>query len=116
MVGVAGFEPTTSSSRTVRATRLRYTPTGPRFTGPGDDTKGPGVGRSRQSLAIATLAWWGGSRTGHMITAAATKDAAIRPNTIGRPCASPATPMIDPYRAVQSEPTPNARVKYRANA
>ena len=27
VVGVAGFEPTTSSSRTMRATRLRYTPT-----------------------------------------------------------------------------------------
>ena len=26
VVGVAGFEPTTSSSRTKRATRLRYTP------------------------------------------------------------------------------------------
>jgi hypothetical protein len=26
MVGVAGFEPTTSSSRTKRATKLRYTP------------------------------------------------------------------------------------------
>ncbi len=26
MVGVAGFEPTTSSSRTTRATKLRYTP------------------------------------------------------------------------------------------
>jgi hypothetical protein len=26
VVGVAGFEPTTSSSRTMRATRLRYTP------------------------------------------------------------------------------------------
>jgi hypothetical protein len=25
-VGVAGFEPTTSSSRTTRATKLRYTP------------------------------------------------------------------------------------------
>ncbi len=27
-VGVAGFEPTTSSSRTKRATKLRYTPAG----------------------------------------------------------------------------------------
>ena len=27
MVGAAGFEPTTSSSRTRRATRLRYAPT-----------------------------------------------------------------------------------------
>ena len=26
LVGVAGFEPTTSSSRTTRATKLRYTP------------------------------------------------------------------------------------------
>ena len=26
MVGVAGFEPTTSSSRTKRATKLRHTP------------------------------------------------------------------------------------------
>jgi hypothetical protein len=26
MVGVAGFEPTASSSRTKRATKLRYTP------------------------------------------------------------------------------------------
>jgi hypothetical protein len=26
LVGVAGFEPTTSSSRTKRATKLRYTP------------------------------------------------------------------------------------------
>lgn len=26
MVGVAGFEPTTSASRTRRATKLRYTP------------------------------------------------------------------------------------------
>ncbi len=26
MVGVAGFEPTTSASRTLRATKLRYTP------------------------------------------------------------------------------------------
>src|SRR5690349_879934 len=29
VVGAAGFEPTTSSSRTMRATRLRYAPTGP---------------------------------------------------------------------------------------
>ncbi len=28
-VGVAGFEPTTSSSRTKRATKLRYTPSVP---------------------------------------------------------------------------------------
>ena len=27
MVGVTGFEPATSPSRTVRATKLRYTPT-----------------------------------------------------------------------------------------
>jgi hypothetical protein len=27
MVGVAGFEPTASPSRTVRATKLRHTPT-----------------------------------------------------------------------------------------
>jgi hypothetical protein len=26
LVGVTGFEPTTSSSRTTRATKLRYTP------------------------------------------------------------------------------------------
>ncbi len=26
MVGVTGFEPATSSSRTMRATKLRYTP------------------------------------------------------------------------------------------
>jgi hypothetical protein len=29
LVGVAGFEPTTSSSRTKRATKLRYTPSVP---------------------------------------------------------------------------------------
>ena len=29
MVGVPGFEPGTSSSRTMRATRLRYTPPEP---------------------------------------------------------------------------------------
>ncbi len=29
MVGVPGFEPGTSSSRTMRATRLRYTPPKP---------------------------------------------------------------------------------------
>ena len=29
MVGVAGFEPTTSSSRTKRATKLRHTPVRP---------------------------------------------------------------------------------------
>lgn len=28
MVGVTGFEPATSSSRTTRATKLRYTPIG----------------------------------------------------------------------------------------
>jgi hypothetical protein len=28
LVGVAGFEPTASSSRTKRATKLRYTPSG----------------------------------------------------------------------------------------
>ena len=34
-VGVAGFEPTTSSSRTKRATKLRYTPVEPvESTGP----------------------------------------------------------------------------------
>ncbi len=31
-VGVAGFEPTTSSSRTKRATKLRYTPSVPSNT------------------------------------------------------------------------------------
>ena len=35
LVGVAGFEPTTSSSRTKRATKLRYTPVEPvESTGP----------------------------------------------------------------------------------
>lgn len=29
MVGVTGFEPATSSSRTMRATKLRHTPNGP---------------------------------------------------------------------------------------
>ena len=31
MVGLAGFEPTTSRTPSVRATKLRYSPTFPRF-------------------------------------------------------------------------------------
>jgi hypothetical protein len=34
LVGVAGFEPTTSSSRTKRATKLRYTPSVPSYRSP----------------------------------------------------------------------------------
>lgn len=34
-VGVAGFEPTASSSRTKRATKLRHTPVSRRGLGPG---------------------------------------------------------------------------------
>ena len=45
-------------------------------------------------LAIAVRS--GGSFTGHMITAAAKNEAAISPNTIGRPVASPAASMIAP--------------------
>ena len=40
MVGVAGFEPTTSSSRTKRATKLRHTPVRP-----------PSSSRNRVSIA-----------------------------------------------------------------
>ena len=43
LVGARGFEPPTSSSRTMRATKLRHAPTeGARFTEPADDT--PSVG------------------------------------------------------------------------
>jgi len=38
-------------------------------------------------------------------------DAAINPKTIGSPRLSPAAPMINPYSAVHSEPTPKASVK-----
>jgi hypothetical protein len=38
-VGVAGFEPTTSSSRTKRATGLRYTPIGSLVDPGGKNTK-----------------------------------------------------------------------------
>ena len=42
LVGARGFEPPTSSSRTMRATRLRHAPTeGARCTEPADDSKGP---------------------------------------------------------------------------
>ena len=100
VVGVAGFEPTTSSSRTMRATRLRYTPTGRPLTGPADDTRDR-PGSRAQSLARAGCAWRGGSWTGHMTTAAATKDAAISPKTIGRPVGSPSG--LDD-RAVEGRP------------
>jgi hypothetical protein len=42
LVGARGFEPPTSSSRTMRATKLRHAPTeGARLTEPADDTAGP---------------------------------------------------------------------------
>ena len=47
LVGVAGFEPTTSSSRTKRATKLRYTPPTPAESSPA------AVAR-RKTLRLAT--------------------------------------------------------------
>jgi hypothetical protein len=46
LVGARGFEPPTSSSRTMRATKLRHAPTeGARCTGLADDSKGAPTGR-----------------------------------------------------------------------
>ena len=53
-VGVAGFEPTTSSSRTKRATKLRHTPMKPgQDSGLGgwDETGPPGCVRQRASVS-----------------------------------------------------------------
>src|SRR5664279_2095613 len=60
MVGARGFEPPTSSSRTMRATKLRHAPTeGARSTGPteytaGHATRRPASAPGRASLPDAT--------------------------------------------------------------
>jgi hypothetical protein len=121
MVGAAGFEPTTSSSRTMRATRLRYAPTGGPLQGPRmipqaasetrttcrrprGGSRGSGYARSLGSTGIepSVRRPWprppslAGSRTGHMTTAAIRNDAAMSPKTIGSPTVSPAALMTKP--------------------
>ena len=97
MVGAAGFEPTTSSSRTMRATKLRHAPTECPL-GPGHDSSrdpvrgfGPPLRPANQVVGRRPPA-----RTGATAKAAATNEAAMRTKTIGRPSGSPAIPMITP--------------------
>ncbi len=91
MVGAAGFEPTTSSSRTMRATKLRHAPTECPL-GPGHDSsralRPPPFGQADVRRPPA--------RTGTTARAAATNDPAMRTKTIGRPRGSPAIPMMTP--------------------
>src|SRR5256885_7513790 len=55
MVGARGFEPPTSRSRTVRATRLRYAPTRPAYCTAGPRTRGPGAGHISQAYFPTSL-------------------------------------------------------------
>src|SRR3954447_18993378 len=109
LVGARGFEPPTSSSRTMRATKLRHAPTekSARCTGLGDDTKGRPAGqrsRCRESLRVPAGVCLGGEwtrraprpqralvRIGSTDKAATPDAAAMIPNTIGSPCCEPVT-------------------------
>ncbi len=55
LVGVAGFEPAASSSRTKRAAKLRYTPPARNLTGAARDFDSLAETRTRLSTALHTL-------------------------------------------------------------
>ena len=55
LVGVAGFEPAASSSRTKRAAKLRYTPPARNLTGTVRDFDSLADTRTRLSTALHTL-------------------------------------------------------------
>ena len=52
LVGVAGFEPAASSSRTKRAAKLRYTPPARNLTGTARDSDSLAETRTRSSTAL----------------------------------------------------------------
>ncbi len=54
LVGVAGFEPAASSSRTKRAAKLRYTPPARNLTGTARDFDSLAETRTRSSTALRT--------------------------------------------------------------
>ena len=56
LVGVAGFEPAASSSRTKRAAKLRYTPPARNLTGTARDSDSLAETRTRSSTARRTPA------------------------------------------------------------
>src|SRR5271169_927956 len=55
LVGVAGFEPAASSSRTKRAAKLRYTPPARNLTGAARDFDSLAETRTRLNTALHTL-------------------------------------------------------------
>src|SRR5207247_11258744 len=55
LVGARGFEPPTSRSRTVRATRLRYAPTRPAYCTAGWPTPGPAAGHISPAYSTTGL-------------------------------------------------------------
>jgi hypothetical protein len=92
MVGARGFEPPTSSSRTMRATRLRHAPTEvPRSTGPADHSRGGSAGRLDAPPGGRPPA-----RTGTTASAAATNVAAITQNTMTKPRPAPIASIVTP--------------------
>ncbi len=123
LVGAAGFEPTTLSSRTIRATKLRHAPTGcplsqgPRSVAEARAQTHEGIGSGAHSVAglgvpvqvssrprcpaqSASTAIPGlpllGSRIRTTARAASTNEIAISQKTIGSPADSPSQAMIAP--------------------
>lgn len=55
MVGVTGFEPAASSSRTMRATKLRHTPIGPKAVGESSPSAGKKCNRYRRAVSVSKV-------------------------------------------------------------
>ena len=97
LVGAAGFEPTTLSSRTIRATKLRHAPTGcPLSQGERMIADAPTRTTVQASSSDDEETRRAGSRIGTTASAARTNEIAISQNTSGSPAWSPRTSMSAP--------------------